>query len=349
MGFVDAFDEIGLYLADIAASKPLTREKEVALAERIAVGDINARNELVEANLRFVVSVAKEYQNRGLTMAELIGAGNMGLLIAADRFDGTRGFKFISYAVWWIRQAIQQAIAEEGRTVRNPVNKIALLNRIAKSNERLQKAGVPNPGTQDIADDLGEQEEEIVSAIISNSPISSLDGSHPKHSGGKASDMGEEHPTLLEMLPDESSESPDDSLTREELQAGVQAVLERLDEREAFILKRYFGLDGQESMTLENIGKSMGLTRERVRQIKERALHNLRYPSKMHFFVSLIEGNETARKDALANLQRKYKETREKADVRDNARKGHSSSVVRQPRKNRAKGHRKQSPRLVQR
>ena len=320
------FDEIELYFDDIADSKPLTREKEVALAARIAAGDINARNELVEANLWFVVSVAKKYQNLGLTMAELISAGNLGLITAADRFDGTRGFKFISYAVWWIRQAIQQALAEDSRTVRVPVNRIALFNRIAKSFMRLQKAGVSNPGTQEIADDLGEKEDEVILAITSNSPISSFDDSHSRGSRGKASDIGEGHPTLLEMFPDESSESPDDSLARLELQTKVQATLERLDKREALILKRYFGLDGQEPMTLEDIGQSIGLTRERVRQLKERALHNLRYPSKTGPLVSLIGGDEAVRLNAATELRGRYIAVRRKARKKIyTSREGHSS------------------------
>ncbi|MFY9492950.1 MAG: RNA polymerase sigma factor RpoD/SigA [Minisyncoccia bacterium] len=321
------FDEIGAYLDDIADSEPLTREEEAALAARIAAGDIDARNELVKANLRFAVSVAMKYQNRGLTLAELISAGNLGLITAADRFDGTRGFKFISYAVWWIRQAIQQALAEDSRAIRVPVNKIALFNRIARSFVRLQKAGVANPGTQEIADDLGEKEDEVILAITSNSPISSSDDSYLGSSSGKASNMGEGQPTLLEMSPDESSLSPDDSLACSELQAQVQAALECLDEREALILKRYFGLDGQEPLTLEAIGQAIGLTRERVRQLKERALHNLRYPSKTGLLVSLIGGDEAVRLKAATELRGRYVAARQKAQKKIYTSRGSRSSL----------------------
>ncbi len=268
--FWDLEDCLGSYLAEIAHSKPLSPADEVNLARKIKQGDEDARNRLVEANLRFVVSVAKEYQNRGVPLADLVSAGNMGLITAAERFDEDKGFKFISYAVWWIRQAILQTLAEQSRTVRLPLNKIGLLYKISKASRILQQERTDDPYPEAIAEQLDVPVEEVKETLMCSRSMRSLD----------AAFLGEEDHSLLDVLPDERQESPENQVMRGCLRGQIDSALNRLIGREAEILRLYFGLNGEEPMTLDQIGMRFGLTRERVRQIKEKALHRLRHPSR---------------------------------------------------------------------
>ncbi len=268
--FWDTEDSLGSYLGEIASSHPLSGSEEVALARRIKVGDEAARNQLVEANLRFVVSVAKEYQNRGVPLSDLISSGNMGLITAAERFDEEKGFKFISYAVWWIRQAILQTLAEQSRTVRLPLNKIGLLYRISRASRQLMQERVDAPGPEDIATQLDVTVEEVKETILHGRSVRSLDATFHE----------EENQSLLDILPDDRQESPEIEVMKGCLRHQIESALDSLVGREAKIVSLYFGLDGEEPMTLDQIGMRFGLTRERVRQIKEKALHRLRHPSR---------------------------------------------------------------------
>ncbi|HIC69780.1 MAG TPA: RNA polymerase sigma factor RpoD/SigA, partial [Candidatus Latescibacteria bacterium] len=244
------------YFDDIAHSEPLSREREVELSARIENGDMEARDELVQANLRFVIDVAKNYQNRGLTFADLISAGNLGLMTAAERFDGTRGYKFISYAVWWIRQSILQTIAEHVRTVRLPLNKLSLLKDISKASRRLGQGREEEPDVEEIAQELDLPADVVTDAILSARPVSSLDGAFED----------DEKRSLLNVLADTTQKSPDSAVMRESAREQLEGVLESLDDREQRIIRLYFGLDGKEALTLEQIGSLIGVTRERVRQ-----------------------------------------------------------------------------------
>ncbi|MEE3041073.1 MAG: RNA polymerase sigma factor RpoD/SigA, partial [Candidatus Latescibacterota bacterium] len=261
---------LGSYLGEIASSKPLSSAQEVELAQRIKQGDEAARNELVEANLRFVVGVAKQFQNRGVPLADMISAGNMGLITAAERFDENRGFKFISYAVWWIRQAILQTLAEQARTVRLPLNKVGLLYKISKASRQLRQQHADDPAPEEIAAALDVSVEEVKETMLCGRSVRSLDATFRE----------EEDHSLLDVIPDDRQESPEIMVMKGCLRGQIDSVLGDLVNREAEILKLYFGLDGEEPMTLDQIGNRYGLTRERVRQIKEKALDRLRHPSR---------------------------------------------------------------------
>ena len=274
---------LSMYFQDIADSTPLSREREQELSNQIKAGDHDARQELVEANLRFVIDVAKGYQNRGLDMGELISLGNMGLLIAAERFDGDKGYKFISYAVWWIKQSILQGIADHGRTVRLPLNKLSLLNDISKAANRLGQGREIEPEVEEIADELDLPTEEVLDAMLSGRPARSLDDSF---------DEGDDDRTLMSVLSDTRQDGPDTALFKRAFTDEVAAALECLDDRERYILRLYFGLDGNKSMNLEEIGSVMGLTRERIRQLKERAFLKLRHNETGATLRSLIDEAE---------------------------------------------------------
>ena len=268
----DDAEALRRYFQDIEDSQPLSREREVELAERITRGDMEARDELVQANLRFVVDVARQYQNRGLTMAELVSAGNMGLMKAADRFDGERGFKFISYAVWWIRQSIMQTLTDQTRTVRVPVTRQNMLRDISRATRHL--GGDHRDVTvAEIAEQLGVAEAEVLETMLKGKPETSLD---------RTFEEGDDR-NLLSTLADESADLADDAVSERDCRAQIEGVLSTLDERERYIVRCYYGLDGEEPLTLEQIGRSMGLTRERVRQLKERALGRLRDPERYQF------------------------------------------------------------------
>ena len=254
------------YLEDIAASTPLSGREESTLAERIRFGDDEARNALVEANLRFVVSISKEYQNRGLSLTELISAGNVGLITAAERFDETRGYKFISYAVWWIRQAILQALMEQS-TVRMPVNRRDLLAKILRTREDLQARG-ESVTVEKVARSLDIAPEKVEQALVDNQSICSLDA--PFEDG--------EIRSMIDVLGDETAVSPEDDVFSRVMREDVDIVLNRLNARESEVIRLYFGLSDEPPLTLDQIGVRFKLTRERVRQIKELALGKLRHP-----------------------------------------------------------------------
>jgi len=271
-----------LYFDDIADSRPLSREREVELAARIQEGDMVARDELVNANLRFVIDVAKNYQNRGLSLSDLISAGNIGLLTAAERFDGTKGYKFISYAVWWIKQSILQSIAEHARTVRLPLNKLSLLKDISKASRKLGQGREGEPAIEEIARELDMPAQEILDTMMSARSVRSLDESFEE----------DDERSLLNILSDDNQATPDSHVLETSARAQLEAVLENLDEREMRIIRLYFGLDDSESLTLEQIGGLMGLTRERVRQLKERALGKLRHPARYQALLALVDETE---------------------------------------------------------
>ena len=272
-------ESLDLYLRDIASSEPLTAETEIALAHRIRKGDQRARDRLVASNLRFVVSVAREYQNHGVPLADLISAGNMGLMTAAERFDGTRGFKFISYAVWWIRQAIHQSLAQDSRVVRLPINRIDLLHNIAKVSREIRQSEEADPDPETIAEKLGVSVDMVQDTLLRARDVWSLD----------ASFKDDDDHSLLHILPDSSQKAPDLEVGDESVKDQVRMVLETLDAREAEVLRLYFGLGDEEAMTLEEIGTRFSLTRERVRQIKEKALRRLRHPRRRLQLEPLME------------------------------------------------------------
>ncbi|MCC7262589.1 MAG: RNA polymerase sigma factor RpoD/SigA [Candidatus Latescibacteria bacterium] len=265
------------YFADIAGSRPLSREREVLLAASIKEGDIRARDELVQANLRFVVGVAKNYQNRGLSLSDLISAGNLGLLTAAERFDGTKGYKFISYAVWWIRQSILQTIGEHARTVRLPLNKLGLLKDISRVSQRLGQGREKDPDVEEIAAELEVSAAEVRDTLLSARATRSLDEA-----------FGEDgENSLLATLADTNQEAPDAEVLRDSARQQLESLFTSLDDREQRIIRLYFGLDGSEPLTLEQIGSILNITRERVRQLKERALAKLRHPARSPALLAL--------------------------------------------------------------
>ena len=266
------------YLKEISAYSLLTREDEVHLAQRIRKGDQEALDKLVRSNLRFVVSVAKKYQNQGVALSDLINEGNLGLIRAAHKFDETKGIKFISYAVWWIRQAILQALAEQSRIVRVPLNRAGALHRIGKRSSMLLQELGREPTVEELADELDLSEDEVRRTLSLSQTHLSLDA--PLTPG--------EDNRLLDYLPDQFSPGPDDETYDRALLDTVEEALGTLKEREAKILRLYFGLDGQEPMTLEEIGSLLGITRERVRQIKEKALLRLRHASRARFLETFM-------------------------------------------------------------
>ena len=266
----DVKDALHRYLEDVATSKPLSAEEEVAFAQRIKKGDLKARSKLVEANLRFVITVAREYQNQGVPLVDLISAGNIGLITAAERFDETKGFKFISYAVWWIRQSILQTLAEHSRVVRLPLNRVDLLRRISRYTNSKQQETSVRPAEEEIAAELGISVEQVIDTLKSGQRILSLDAAFGE----------DEENSLLEIMPDDGQESPDSMLMKNSLEHEIHTALSTLEDRERKVIKLYFGLGGAPEMTLEEIGVQFRLTRERVRQIKEKALRKLRHPTR---------------------------------------------------------------------
>lgn len=258
------------YLQEIGKVDLLTADEEVVLAKRIREGDQLALEKLTKANLRFVVSVAKQYQNQGLSLGDLINEGNLGLIKAAQRFDETRGFKFISYAVWWIRQSILQALAEQSRIVRLPLNRVGSLNKISKTFSELEQRFEREPSPQELAEVLEVTEGEVVDTMKISGRHVSMDAPFVQ---------GEEN-SLLDVLENDGEEKPDDGLMNDSLRKEVQRALSTLTQREADVITLYFGLNGGHAMTLEEIGEKFNLTRERVRQIKEKAIRRLRHTSR---------------------------------------------------------------------
>ncbi|HNX20893.1 MAG TPA: RNA polymerase sigma factor RpoD/SigA [Bacteroidales bacterium] len=258
------------YLHDIGKVELITAEEEVELARKIKDGDQDALDRLTKANLRFVVSVAKQYQNQGLNLPDLINEGNLGLMKAAQRFDETRGFKFISYAVWWIRQSILQALAEQSRIVRLPLNKIGTINKIAKAYSQLEQELQREPKAEEVARFLDITEAEVKDSLRNASRHISMDASLNQ----------DEDNNMYDVLKSEDTPTPDKGLLYESLKLEINRLISTLPQREADVVKLYFGLDSKHPLTLEEIGEKFDLTRERVRQIKEKAIRRLKHTSK---------------------------------------------------------------------
>ena len=258
------------YLEEIGKFEPLHPSREVELAQAIKKGDRLAMKELVEANLRFVVSVAKDYQGQGLPLTDLINEGNMGLMKAAGRFDETRGFKFISYAVWWIRQSILQALAEHSRIVRLPLNRVGTISKITKTAEKLEAEVERSPNEEEIGRNLEMTSDEVIDAMRISRRHHSLNA--PFRDGDKNS--------LIDVIEDTGQIDPDEPLMAESLKDEIRQSLDTLKDREQQVIKMYFGIDRDYALTLNEIGEEFNLTRERVRQIKEKAIRRLRHRSR---------------------------------------------------------------------
>lgn len=265
------------YLQEIGHEELLTTDQEVELAQRIRKGDKRALERLTKANLRFVVSVAKQYQNQGLSLPDLINEGNVGLIKAAEKFDETRGFKFISYAVWWIRQSILQAIAEQSRLVRLPLNQVGSVNKITRALNKFEQEHERKPSVDEIAERVDLPEDKIADAMKANSRHVSMDA--PIADG--------EDSSMIDFLSGDSSNT-DRELAIESLKAEVSRILKLLTDKEQKVLRAFFGIDGSPEMTLDEIGEKYNLTRERVRQIKEKALRRLRHNTKNKLLKSYL-------------------------------------------------------------
>ena len=270
-------DSLDKYLQEIGHEELISVEEEVELAQRIKKGDRKALEKLTKANLRFVVSVAKQYQNQGLSLPDLINEGNVGLIKAAEKFDETRGFKFISYAVWWIRQSILQAIAEQSRIVRLPLNQVGSVNKINRILNKFEQEHERRPSIDEIADNVDIPHDKIEEAMKVNSRHVSVDAPFAD---------GEDN-SLLDVLPNNDSPMADRKLVLESLREEINRALQTLNERERNIIEAFFGINQQE-MTLEEIGDKYGLTRERVRQIKEKAIRRLRHNTQNKFLKSYL-------------------------------------------------------------
>ena len=266
----DANRSLSKYLQEISRFEPLIPAREVELAILVKQGNRLALKELTEANLRFVVSVAKDYQGQGLPLTDLINEGNLGLIKAAERFDETRGFKFISYAVWWIRQSILQALAEHSRIVRLPLNRVGTISKINKAAERLEQEFERAPRADELARQLEMKPNEVNDAQRISRRLHSLDTPF----------SDEDKNCLLDVIPDQATEEPDQELQMDSLQEEVAAALDTLKEREREVIRMYFGISHSYALTLNEIGEEFGLTRERVRQIKEKAIRRLRHRSR---------------------------------------------------------------------
>ena len=265
------------YLQEIGREELVTPDEEVELAQRIRKGDQEALEKLTRANLRFVVSVAKQYQNQGLSLPDLINEGNLGLIKAAEKFDETRGFKFISYAVWWIRQSILQALAEQSRIVRLPLNQVGSLNKINKALSKFEQENERQPSNEDLSEMIDVPKDKISDTLRVGSRHVSVDAPFVE---------GEDN-SLLDVLPNDDSPSADKGLVNESLNTEIERALSTLTDREREIIKNFFGIGCQE-MTLEEIGERFGLTRERVRQIKEKAIRRLKSPSRSKLLKSYL-------------------------------------------------------------
>ena len=270
-------DSLDKYLQEIGHEELISVEEEVELAQRIKKGDRKALEKLTRANLRFVVSVAKQYQNQGLSLPDLINEGNVGLIKAAEKFDETRGFKFISYAVWWIRQSILQAIAEQSRIVRLPLNQVGSVNKINRVLNKFEQEHERRPSIDEIADNVDIPHDKIEEAMKVDSRHVSVDAPFAE---------GEDN-SLLDVLPNNDSPMADRKLVLESLREEINRALQTLNERERNIIEAFFGINQQE-MTLEEIGDKYGLTRERVRQIKEKAIRRLRHNTKNKLLKSYL-------------------------------------------------------------
>lgn len=268
------------YLQDISREGMVSAEEEVELAKRIKTGDRLALEKLTRANLRFVVSVAKQYQNQGLTLPDLINEGNIGLIKAAERFDETRGFKFISYAVWWIRQSILQALAEQARVVRLPLNKIGTINKINKTFSELEQLYERPPSIDELAEYLDIDKQEVDLAI--------KQGRHSVSMDAPLVENDNESSTMYDVLPNTYSKDTDNELMNESLRRDIERSLTALTIRESEIVRMFYGLSGKHPLTLDEIGEKFDLTRERVRQIKEKAIRRLKHTSRSKSLKSYL-------------------------------------------------------------
>ncbi|MEN3038308.1 MAG: RNA polymerase sigma factor RpoD/SigA [Candidatus Kryptonium sp.] len=269
---------IDKYLQEIGKYELLTPEEEIELARKAKQGDEKALEKLIQANLRFVVSVAKQYQNQGLPLGDLINEGNLGLIKAAKRFDETRGFKFISYAVWWIRQSILQALAEQSRIVRLPLNRVGALNKIGKKLSQLEQEFEREPSANEIAEELDMSVYEVADTLKISGRHISMDAPFVQGEDNK----------LLDIMPNENDPMPDHGLMYESLKKDIEEALSTLDPREREVVKLYFGIGYDHPLTLEEIGEKFKLTRERVRQIKEKAIRKLRHHSRSKVLRSYL-------------------------------------------------------------
>lgn len=265
-------ESLDKYLQEISKFELITPEEEVELARRVREGDAAALNRLTKANLRFVISVSKQYQNQGLSLPDLINEGNLGLIKAAQRFDETRGFKFISYAVWWIRQSILQAIAEHARIVRLPLNKIGGINKVNRAFSKLEQEYERNPSDEELADELDTTVKEVQRSIRISSRHTSMDAPLSVDDDGSSN--------MYEVYESDEISKPDDEINQESLKSEIERSLSTLSPREAEVIKLYFGIDQRYPLTLEEIGEKFDLTRERVRQVKEKALRKLKQKSR---------------------------------------------------------------------
>ncbi len=266
------------YLQEIGREELITAEEEVQLARRIKAGDEQALEKLTKANLRFVVSVAKQYQNQGLSLPDLINEGNVGLIKAASRFDETRGFKFISYAVWWIRQSILQALAEQSRIVRLPLNQVGSLNKIRKVSTKLEQKFERRPSAGEIAKEMDVSEQKIDSAMKISTRAVSMD----------APIVPDEDTKLIDMMAPLDSKGTDEELMQESLRREIERSLSTLSEKERDVINLYYGIGMNHGLTLEEIGAKFDLTRERVRQIKEKAIRRLRHTSRSRLLKAYL-------------------------------------------------------------
>ena len=270
---------LDMYLQDIGRVELITAEEEVVLAQRIKLGDQKALDKLVKANLRFVVSVSKQYQNQGLSLPDLINEGNLGLIKAAQRFDETRGFKFISYAVWWIRQSILQSLAEQSRIVRLPLNKIGAINKINKALSKLEQDLEREPSYDEVSEALDMLPEDIQDTMRNNHRHMSMDA---------PLNLNEDGGSLYDLMENDEAVSPEKFLMKESLQSEISRSLATLTDREADVVKLFFGLNGAHAHSLEEIGEKFDLTRERVRQIKEKAVRRLKHGSRSRLLKAYL-------------------------------------------------------------
>jgi len=268
------------YLQEISREDMISADEEVQLAIKIREGDKKALERLTRANLRFVVSVSKQYQNQGLTLPDLINEGNIGLIKAAERFDETRGFKFISYAVWWIRQSILQALAEQARIVRLPLNKIGVINKINRAYSELEQKYERPPSDDELAEVLECSSEDVRQSMANIGRHISMDASLVEGDDSSSN--------MYDLLPNDSLPSPESELTKESLRKDIERSLKTLTSREGDVVRMYFGLSGRYPLTLEEIGEKFDLTRERVRQIKEKAIRRLKHTSRSRMLKTYL-------------------------------------------------------------
>jgi len=272
-------DPVRMYLKEIGKVPLLTAEEEIELAQKIEKGDLKAKQKLIRSNLRLVVSIAKRYVGRGLTFLDLIQEGNQGLMRAVEKYDWRRGYKFSTYATWWIRQAITRAIADQARTIRIPVHMVETINRLYRASRKLMQELDREPTPEEIADELGMSPQRVREILKISQSTTSLE-----------KPVGDDGDSLLgDFIQDTSHPSPDESASKELLKENIKEVLDTLSEREAKVLKMRFGLDGYKPMTLEEVGKAFGVTRERVRQIECKALRKLKHPSRRKKLQDYLE------------------------------------------------------------